>query len=85
MNDSEEEEYKIEIIRHNGKDFHNFDYEKKMQLEDIFRLNHLDSIQDIYDEFRDFFQEKGIELHDFIDFCLENSYVEEEIINNDIL
>ncbi len=80
MSDHEQSDEESEIIQHNGEDLVNMDYETRMKLEDVFRVNHLDIMQDLYDNLRPYFEAKNIDLQDFIDFCMENSYVEEEII-----
>ena len=83
MSDSEAEEEET-LIFHKGKDVKKYNYEKRMAFEEVFRLNHLDAIQDLYDEIRDHFESnyeyhpKMNNLQDFIDFCMENSYIIEK-------
>lgn len=79
MSDTESEEETI--VLHKGKDIKKYNYEKRMAFEEVFRLNHLDAIQDLYDEIREHFESnyeyhpKMNNLQDFIDFCMENSYI----------
>lgn len=81
MSDTEEEE---NIILHKGKDVKKYNYERRMAFEEVFRLNYLDAIQDLYDEIRDHFESnyeyhpKMNNLQEFIDFCMENSYIIEK-------
>lgn len=75
-----ESRYTEEIIQHNGEDIITYNYDLKMELEEVFRLNHIEDMQYIYEQIRDYLQknnEKAPTLQQFIDFCLRNSYVEE--------
>jgi len=77
------------IIKHNGNEIKNYNYELKIACEEVFRLNHLDQIQDLYDEIREYleanytYHPKMSNLQDFIDFCMENSCIEEELNDSD--
>jgi len=88
MSDSENEQGREKIILHTGEDIKKYSYERRIQFEEVFRLNHLDDIQELYEDIRECFEADPNgpimnNLQDFIDFCMENSYMEECKYTND--
>jgi hypothetical protein len=82
----ESDKPETELIIHNGNDIIKYEYDRKIEFENCFRNNHINTIQYLYGHIKDYLNdcniEQKFELQEFIDFCLENSIVIEEK-NND--